>query len=69
MECMALSMKYIDDFHSRIINNSRIKDNKWGTTQMKKVALLADGWRRLVTYSWVDGIMKGAREAGFSLRK
>lgn len=25
---------------------------------MKKVALLADGWRRLVTYSWVDGIMK-----------
>ena len=31
---------------------------------MKKVALLADGWRRLVTYSWVDGIMKGAREAG-----
>ena len=31
---------------------------------MKKVALLADGWRRLVTYAWVDGIMKGAEELG-----
>lgn len=29
---------------------------------MKKVALLADGWRRLVTYAWVDGIMKRAEE-------
>lgn len=24
---------------------------------MKKIALLADGWRRYVIYSWVEGIM------------
>lgn len=29
---------------------------------MKKIALISDGWKRLVTYSWVDGIMMGARE-------
>lgn len=31
---------------------------------MKKIALLSDGWRRLVTYSWADGIMNYAKEAG-----
>ena len=25
---------------------------------MKKIALLADGWRRYVIYSWVEGIME-----------
>lgn len=25
---------------------------------MKKIALLSDGWKRLVTYAWVHGIMK-----------
>lgn len=34
---------------------------------MKKVALLADGWRRYVTYSWVDGIMAGAKELGVDI--
>lgn len=23
---------------------------------MKKIALLADGWKRLITYAWVQGI-------------
>ncbi len=23
---------------------------------MKKIALLADGWKRLITYAWVKGI-------------
>ena len=31
---------------------------------MKKIALISDGWKRLVTYSWVDGIMQGAGEIG-----
>lgn len=25
---------------------------------MKKVALISDGWKRLITYAWVDGIMR-----------
>lgn len=25
---------------------------------MKKVALFSDGWKRLITYAWVDGMMK-----------
>ena len=24
---------------------------------MKKIALLADGWKRLITYAWVKGII------------
>ena len=31
---------------------------------MKKIALISDGWRRLVTYSWADGIMSYAKEMG-----
>ena len=31
---------------------------------MKKIALISDGWKRLVTYSWVDGIMWNAKELG-----
>lgn len=31
---------------------------------MKKIALLSDGWRRLVTYSWAAGIMDCAKDAG-----
>ena len=31
---------------------------------MKKIALLADGWRRYVIYSWVEGIMEGSKELG-----
>lgn len=34
---------------------------------MKKIALLADGWRRFVTYSWVEGIMNGAKELGIEV--
>ena len=30
---------------------------------MKKVALISDGWKRLITYAWVDGIMKFIRES------
>lgn len=30
---------------------------------MKKVALLSDGWKRLITYAWVSGIMEKIREA------
>lgn len=26
---------------------------------MKKIALISDGWKRLITYAWVHGIMKG----------
>lgn len=26
--------------------------------EMKKVALFSDGWKRLITYAWVDGMMK-----------
>ena len=29
---------------------------------MKKIALISDGWRRLITYEWVNGIMKRIRE-------
>lgn len=29
---------------------------------MKKIALISDGWKRLITYAWVDGIMKRIRE-------
>ncbi len=29
---------------------------------MKKIALLTDGWKRFLTYSWVDGIMGQARK-------
>ncbi len=25
---------------------------------MKRVALFSDGWKRLITYAWVDGMMK-----------
>ncbi len=34
---------------------------------MKKIALISDGWRRFVTYGWVDGIMKGAKELGVDI--
>lgn len=30
---------------------------------MKKVALLSDGWKRLITYAWVDGMMKFIAES------
>ena len=29
---------------------------------MKKIALISDGWRRLITYEWVNGIMRRIRE-------
>lgn len=29
---------------------------------MKKIAMLTDGWKRMVTYSWVDGIIKRINE-------
>ena len=25
---------------------------------MKRVALFSDGWKRLITYAWVDGMMR-----------
>lgn len=31
---------------------------------MKKVALISDGWKRLITYAWVDGIMSKIHECG-----
>ncbi len=31
---------------------------------MRRIALISDGWKRLVTYAWVDGIMRGAEELG-----
>ncbi|MBO7336938.1 MAG: glycosyl hydrolase 53 family protein, partial [Lachnospiraceae bacterium] len=34
---------------------------------MKKIALISDGWRRFVTYGWVDGIMKGAEKLGVDI--
>ena len=34
---------------------------------MKKIALLADGWRRYVIYSWVEGIMGGSKELGLDV--
>lgn len=30
---------------------------------MKKVALFSDGWKRLITYAWVDGMMKFISES------
>ena len=29
---------------------------------MKKIILISDGWRRLVTYAWVVGIMREIRK-------
>lgn len=29
---------------------------------MKKIAMLTDGWKRMVTYAWVDGIIKRIHE-------
>ncbi|MCM1283275.1 MAG: substrate-binding domain-containing protein [Muribaculaceae bacterium] len=29
---------------------------------MKKIALISDGWKRLITYAWVDGIMSRIHE-------
>ena len=34
---------------------------------MKKIALIADGWKRFVTYSWVDGIIKQAESLGMDI--
>lgn len=31
---------------------------------MKKVALISDGWKRLITYAWVAGIMDKIKETG-----
>lgn len=31
---------------------------------MKKIALISDSWRRLITYAWVDGINTAIRESG-----
>ena len=38
-----------------------------GYLLMKKIALLADGWRRYVIYSWVEGIMGGSKELGLDV--
>lgn len=35
-----------------------------GITGMKKVAMISDGWKRLITYEWIDGIMRYIRESG-----
>lgn len=32
---------------------------------MKKIALLADGWRRYVTYSWIEGVPQDFKVTGF----
>ena len=34
---------------------------------MKKIALITDGWRRYVTYAWVDGIINRAEELGLDI--
>lgn len=34
---------------------------------MKRVALLSDGWKRLVTYAWANGIIEGAHELGIDV--
>ena len=39
----------------RLINAAFRKRRYW---VMKKVALFSDGWKRLITYAWVDGMMK-----------
>ncbi len=31
---------------------------------MKKIALISDGWKRLIVYAWVEGIMQRIRELG-----
>lgn len=31
---------------------------------MKKIALISDGWKRMVTYAWVEGITKRIEEIG-----
>lgn len=31
---------------------------------MKRIALISDGWKRMVTYAWVDGIINRIREMG-----
>ncbi|MGN0505751.1 MAG: diguanylate cyclase [Lachnospiraceae bacterium] len=31
---------------------------------MKKIALITDGWRRMVTYAWVDGMLNRIKETG-----
>lgn len=31
---------------------------------MKKIALISDGWKRLITYAWVQGIMDKIQESG-----
>lgn len=31
---------------------------------MKKIAMISDGWKRLITYAWIDGIMRYIRESG-----
>lgn len=30
---------------------------------MKKVALISDGWKRLITYAWTDGILSAIRDS------
>ena len=30
---------------------------------MKKVVLISDGWKRLITYAWVVGIMEAIQES------
>ena len=34
---------------------------------MKRIALISDGWKRLVLYSWMDGILMRARELGIEI--
>ena len=34
----------------------------YGGGQLKKIALISDGWRRMITYAWVDGIIRRIRE-------
>lgn len=35
---------------------------------MKRIALLSDGWKRMMTYAWVDGIMKKSWELEEEIR-
>lgn len=35
-----------------------------GMISMKKIAMISDGWKRLITYAWIDGIMRYIRESG-----
>lgn len=34
---------------------------------MKRIALLSDGWKRMVTYSWMNGIMMKVKELGIDV--